>query len=78
MKRDLIKDIAEYDRRFESGKSLKGIFYVSDIMQIYDDTPCFADGQGKSRKDIYTAISNALRAGFMVGYRCARREKNRK
>ena len=62
--RDLEKYIAEYERQFEKKKSIEGRFYTFDLYQI-------ADISGNNKWEM---ISNALKAGFMIGYKCAQRK----
>lgn len=61
MNRDISKAIADYKKQFINNKS--GHFYASDFYKIRD----ISDGT------IYDNISNALMAGFMIGYRTAKR-----
>ena len=62
--RDIEKAITDYNKKFSNSK--KGCFYLRDIRKIHD----------MSNGDIYECINNALSAGFMVGYRLAKREKS--
>lgn len=56
-----IKNAAEqYDKKF--GKSKRGQFYLSDLYEIEEETGL----------NPWDSISMALRAGFMIGYRCKR------
>ena len=65
MNRDLQKAIADYKKKFDNNKCRKGIFYASDFYQIKDI----------SNGEYWGSISNALMAGFMIGYRTAKRNK---
>lgn len=70
MKRDLQKALQEYQKKF-GGNDKRGAFYYSDIEQIRTmSTP-----PGSIVPDLFKVIGNALRAGFMIGYRTAKREK---
>ena len=64
--RNMIKAIDDYKKKF-SGKTAEGAFYTTDFMQIRDT----AEGVTRGDRD-FILISNALRAGFMVGYRKGR------
>ena len=71
MSRDLNKYIEEYMKKFEDTGSSKGAFYAQDITQIYE--------RNRDKKDAaFYMISDALEAGFMVGYKYAKREANKK
>jgi len=61
MKRDLTKAINEYQKRLERGKAEK--FFIGDMFQIRDISKGTAD-----------LTYNALRAGYMIGYRQAKKE----
>lgn len=63
MQRDIPKLIEAYKRRYSNTKRKEPFFY-SDLEQI----------KKLSRGDLYTAIVKALEAGYMVGYRRAKRE----
>ena len=68
--RDLEKYVLEYNRKFTKRKSgTEGAFYQFDLYQI-------ADMSGSNKWDL---ILNALKAGFMIGYKSAqRKERQRK
>ena len=69
MFRDMQKAIEDYKKTFcHNNNGTKGAFYASDIQQIYNSIG----------NDAYSLIANALEAGFMIGYRCAKREKRNK
>lgn len=72
MERDLKKYIKEYDKNFGGGGN-RGKFYFSDFRQIREMT-----GRGNGQDIIFRTIDLALRAGFMVGYKCAYREIQKK
>lgn len=61
--RNMEKAINDYQKQF-SGNSGNGAFYTTDVKQIYD----MAEGAALGDRD-FMLISNALQAGFMVGYR---------
>lgn len=63
MQRNIPKLIEDYKRRYSNAKRKEPFFY-SDLEQIKE----------LSRGDLYTAIVKALEAGYMVGYRRAKRE----
>lgn len=79
MQRDIKKSCDEYDRKFTGiPGSTKGAFYASDFIQIKD---LVLEKMGESRNIsafLYEAIDISLRAGFMIGYRCGRRENRRR
>ena len=64
--RDIKKNIEEYKKSFEAA-NMGGAFYQSDVDQIRKT----AEGLPTGHRD-FTLISNALRAGFMIGYRKGR------
>ena len=68
--RDLNNAIAEYQRRFLKSNGRRGAFKASDYYQIRD----MARAQDGSL-EFFTAIDKAFMAAFMIGYRCAKREK---
>lgn len=61
--RNMEKAISDYQAKF-GGNSGNGAFYTTDVRQIYD----MAEGADLGDRD-FMLISNALQAGFMVGYR---------
>lgn len=61
--RNMEKAINDYQKQF-SGNSGSGAFYTTDVKQIYD----MAEGADLGDRD-FMLISNALQAGFMIGYR---------
>lgn len=61
--RNMEKAINDYQAKF-GGNSGNGAFYMTDVMQIRDT----AEGDTRGDRD-FILISNALQAGFMVGYR---------
>lgn len=67
MKRDLNKAIEDYKRKFWKRGNRKGILFVSDFLQI--------DEMSNGSKACM--IDNALMAGFMIGYRFAKRESRK-
>ena len=67
MERNVKKDIEEYRRRYYGTSSTNGKFNQNDFYQIVEI--------GGSKLDI---IFNALEAGFMVGYRLAKREDRKR
>lgn len=67
MYRDMSKAIGEYNRRFANrpDNHNAGTFFCSDVYQIM---------QMSKKKDPWDMIHNALQAGFMIGYRTAKRQ----
>lgn len=63
MKRDITKSIEEYNKKF-GGNTGNGAFYATDLTQIKET----AEGETRGDRE-FVLISNALRAGFMIGYR---------
>lgn len=61
--RNIFKAIEDYKKKF-SGNSTNGALYMTDILQIRDT----AEGMAGGDRD-FELISNALQAGFMIGYR---------
>jgi len=69
MERDLKKAIQEYDKRFNNAAHNEGAFYAMDCYKIKEMS------KGNTIDSLlYDAISNALKAGFMIGYRKAQRD----
>lgn len=60
--RDIEKAIKDYNNKFLD--SNKGQFHCSDFMQIKE----------MSNNDIWKLITNGMCAGFIIGYRFAKRE----
>lgn len=69
MERDIKKCVDEYERKYFGTKSAKGKFYLSDLEGIVE--------KSGGLDDIYHLIYYALEAGFVVGYKCAKRENRR-
>ena len=67
MGRDLKKAIADYKKQYERRNGNEAAFYYDDLQQIHDMSA-----------DEYDVISNALIAGFMIGYRKAQRDHRKK
>ena len=63
---------AVYDYQQFIDRTGRGLFYASDLCQLRDMS--LKDG----RVNIYDLMSNALSAGFMIGYRCAKREARKR
>lgn len=59
--RNIKRSIDQYKNTFEKKRTKEGAFYSSDIQQIMDMSASNFD-----------RISNALMAGFMIGYRKGR------
>ena len=75
MRRDLEKSIEAYEKKFynATGNGNAGAFFASDLTQIKELS---TDSGGVVR--LYDAISYALEAGFMVGYRYGKKEGKKK
>ena len=65
--RDIQKALEDY-KRITHGQDK---FYTTDITQIYD----LAKSQDTGKTETFSAIGNALQAGFVIGYRYANRGK---
>lgn len=61
--RNINKAIEDYKKNF-GGAGSNGAFYATDVQQIRDT----ARGELWNDRE-FTLISNALQAGFMIGYR---------
>ena len=71
MKRNVKKAIENYDKTY-GGNSRRGAFYVSDFNQLFKlSTPA-----GSTLPDLLKLTGHALKFGYMLGYRTAKREKN--
>ena len=64
MNRSIEKAIEEYKKVFCVDNCKRGKFFVSDYMQIKE----------LSNGDYWQSVYNATMAGFMIGYRTAKRE----
>lgn len=73
MKRDLQRTIEEYKANYFHRTDSKGAFYAGDINQIKELSEV-----GDATETLYHAIENALYAGYMIGYRSAKRERPNK
>lgn len=71
MKRDLLKASNDYERMVEKLPNNQAAFYASDIMQIVNSCG------GWRNIDPCNAITMALNAGFMVGYRFAKKQNEK-
>ena len=71
MKRDLHKAIEEYKTKYYNRSDGKGAFYVTDVNQIKE-----LSESRDTKETLYNAIGNALEAGFMIGYRTAKKERS--
>ena len=68
MSRDLKKYLEEYRAKYYHNQGKRGsCFYQTDAQQIFK----------MSEGDLCEAIFNALEAGFMVGYKAAKRERRK-
>lgn len=73
MFRDINRVIADYHKQF-GAQACK--FYAPDIDQIRDIA---LRSSSKSQNEVlWAAISTALEAGFMIGYKAGKREVRRK
>lgn len=72
MKRNLQKAIDEYKHLYHGRKDRKGAFYDTDYFQIAE-----LSNYGKTPDDYIDTVFNALKAGFMVGYQAALRERRK-
>lgn len=79
MRRDLNQYIERYEEKFvrKNSSPTRGAFYAEDMIQLKKRIDKIALRGGSIDEMIYTAIDDALRAGFMVGYSCGRREVKR-
>lgn len=73
MKRDLQKAVAEYKTKYYRRMDNKGAFYAGDVNQILNMSK-----SDTTSETLYNAIENALYAGYMIGYRTAKRERANK
>ena len=64
MNRSMKKAIEDYNRMIEKGKNKRYLLYVSDVCQLYE--------LSDSKVDV---IINALKAGFMIGYKVGRKDQ---
>ena len=65
------KAITDYRRYIE--RTGRGGIYLDDLNDIYEMNRNTDSGQ----LDIFGAIGDAVEVGFMIGYRCAKREAGR-
>ena len=66
MKRDLRKALRDYDKSFSG--TTHGAFYLSDLDQILEIT------EFKRRLDVVGTIHTALKIGYVIGQRAAKRK----
>ena len=71
MKNRVTKAQQDYQKRFYNRTDNKGAFYYEDICEIKEAAEKYGGGRHDTLSE---AILAALEAGFMVGYRCAKRE----
>ena len=71
MRRDLQKAAAEYTRMIEKLPNNQACFYASDVQQIID-----ACGSWHNF-DPWKAVTLALNAGFIIGFRFAKKQDRR-
>lgn len=67
--RSMKKAINEYEERFSSGS--RGAFYPADVEQIEELVGQQIGEQGDASVVGKLAALAGLKAGFMIGYRCA-------
>lgn len=66
MIRDICKCVDEYEQKFFGRGGRKASFYMTDLTGIVE--------KSGGALNTYSLVFNALEAGFMVGYKCAKRE----
>ncbi|SCW28283.1 hypothetical protein SAMN05660484_00233 [Eubacterium ruminantium] len=66
MGRNIDKTVKAY-QEWKKKNANKGDFFCEDFKQIYE----------LSKGNIFQAISYARESGFMIGYKCAKREEKR-
>ena len=67
-KRSIAKAVEDYNRFTEGKGNNTGAFYISDMQEVKEMATNPMGGV-----ELVTAIETALEAGFMIGYRTARR-----
>ena len=67
MKTNISNAVKEYQKKYYFCKNAGG-FYASDIMQVIDIAG------GISHPDMFLLVETALEAGFIRGYKRARRD----
>lgn len=72
MKRNIKKICADYHELKKKKPESFGEFYYSDMVQLIE----MARTQ-EGNEQLYEAVCRSLEAGFMIGYRCAKREQKR-
>ena len=74
MKDRVKKAVEDYNRKYMLSANNEGAFYATDINQIVEMT----QPKGSVTDFTYALIVNALKAGFMIGYRKAQRDARKK
>lgn len=70
MERNLRNYRNEYKKKFGSIMGNKGAFYSTDFEQVIDMVK-----EDYKQPNIFEVINYAMTIGFMVGYKCAKRER---
>ena len=73
MKDRIARALQDYKKDFGNSENNKGAFYTCDVKETLE-----ISGIKTVSDELINAIWNAMQAGFVIGYRCAKREiKNR-
>lgn len=73
MKERIKKAIAEYDRRYSNLNTTEAAFYAADFVQLFE-----ISAAQDPRNFHYKLADNALKAGFVIGYRKAQADQRKK
>lgn len=78
MKRSIEKAVTDYRKKYYKNENREGLFYASDICQVKELAEKEAQPYGGHIMGVlYNAIGIALEAGYMIGYRTAKRHARR-
>lgn len=67
--------VAEYQRKYEGQNGAEGKFYTADFYEVLELAQ--TDARGSNADLLICAVFNALEAGYMIGYRKAKRDSRK-
>ena len=68
--------VAEYRRKYTGRTGEQGKFYTADFYEVLELAQ--EDAKGSSADLIISAVFDALEAGYMIGYRKAKRDSRKR
>lgn len=79
MKRSIAKAVEDYRKKHYKDGNKEGLFYASDILQVKELAEKKAQPYGGHIMEVlYNAIGIGLEAGYIIGYRTAKRHARRR